>query len=138
LVLFYFIVINFSQQRFCLVFQQAKAHVLSINNVHFFINNDVNAFGKRQKPVVGVVKFGDFAFFIHQKRHFIEFMFGNKIAVRFGGITAQAQNFDIALFVFLDVLLKLNKLFNSEASIIFGIKSEYYSPMLFQNFAKRP
>ena len=88
--------------------------------------------------MISVVELGDFAFFIHQKRHVIEAVLGDKVAVGFGGIAVYAQNFDVTLFVFFDVLLKLNKLFNSEACVVFGIKRQHDAAVICQNFAECP
>lgn len=84
--------VDFFQQCFRLVFQEAKthneAHILAVNYIHVLIDNYINTARKRQQPVIGVVEFGDFSFFVRQKRQVIELVLGDKVAVRFGGITA--------------------------------------------------
>jgi len=63
---------------------------------------------------------------------------GDKLAVRFGRIPRQAEDFDFFGFVFFNVLLKLNKLADSKLCIVFGIESQYHSAMIFDSIAEFP
>jgi hypothetical protein len=63
---------------------------------------------------------------------------GDKLAVRFGGIPRQAEDFDIIGFVFFDVLLKLNKLAYSKLGVVFGIKGEHHGAVIFYGIAELP
>jgi hypothetical protein len=130
--------VYFPHQRLRLIGQQRESHVIPVNDVHFFIDNHIHAFGKGQKPVVGVVELGDFAFFIHQQSHVFQAVLGYKLAVRFGRIPRQAENFDFFGFVFFNILLKLNKLADSKLGVVFGIESQYHGAMIFDSIAEFP
>ncbi len=67
-----------------------------------------------------IIQFGNLAFFVNQERHVAKAMFGDELAVRFGRIARQTEDFDLSCFVFRDVLLKLNKLANSDAVLSLG------------------
>lgn len=121
-----------------LVGQEREAHVFFVNNVHALIDNHINAFGKRKQPVVRIVHFGNPALFIHQQSHIFQAVLGDKLAVRFGGIPRQAEDFDIIGFVFFDVLLKLNKLAYSKLGVVFGIKGEHHGAVIFYGIAELP
>ncbi len=121
-----------------LIRQERKPHIVSVNDIHFFIDDHIDAFGKRQQPVVGFVHFGDSAFFIHQQGHVFQAVLGDKLAVRFGRVSRQAEDFDIFGVVFFDVLLKLNKLAYSKLGVVFGIKGEHDGTILFDGIAEFP
>jgi len=63
---------------------------------------------------------------------------GDKLAVRFGRIPRQAEDFDIFGVVFFNVLLKLNKLAYSKPGVVFGIKSEHHGAVIFRDIAEFP
>ena len=65
-------------------------------------------------------------------------MFGDELAVRFGRIARQAEDFDFSCFVFRDVLLKLNKLANSDAGVVLGVKGEHNGVIIFERIAQFP
>jgi len=130
--------VYFLYQRLCLIGQQRESHVIPVNDVHFFIDNHIHAFGKRQQPVVCAIELGDFAFFIHQQSHVFQAVLGDKPAVRFGRIPRQAEDFDFFGFVFFNILLKLNKLAYSKLCVVFGIESQYHSAMIFDSIAELP
>ncbi len=88
--------------------------------------------------MVGIIEFGDFAFFVDEQRHAFQAVFGDKLAMRFGRISRQAKDLNFSGFVFFDVLLKLNKLANSDAGVIFGIKGENNGLIIFKRIAERP
>ena len=67
----------------------------------------------------------DFASFIDQQRHVIQPVLFDKGPVRLGGIPADTQDFNFAGFIFVNVLLKLNKLRNSLFGVIFGVKVQH-------------
>jgi hypothetical protein len=53
--------VDFSDQRLRLFRKQRKTHVLSVNNIHLLIDDQIDPARKRQKPMVRVVAFGDSA-----------------------------------------------------------------------------
>jgi hypothetical protein len=61
-----------------------------------FINDHVDTPRDRQQPVVCVINFSDFAFFIDQQRHIIQPVLFDKGTVGLGGIPADTQDFDFA------------------------------------------
>lgn len=130
--------VYFPHQRLRLIGQQRESHVIPVNDIHFFIDNHIDAFGKRKQPVVRVIYFGNLAFFIHQQGHVFQVVLGDKLAVRFDRISRQAENFNFFGFVFFNVLLKLNKLADSKLCVVFGIESQYHSAMIFDSIAEFP
>jgi len=131
-------VVDFSDQCFRLIRKQCEAHVLSVYDVHLFVDDQINPPRQGQKPVVCIIHFGNFAFFVNQQRHAGKTVLGDKVAVRLGRIPRQAENFNLTRFVLCNVLLKLNKLANSLLCVVFGVKGKHHGAMILENVAEFP
>jgi hypothetical protein len=88
--------------------------------------------------VVRIIHFGNLTFFIDEQRYVVQAVFGDELAVRFGRVARQTEDFDLSCFVFRDVLLKLNKLANSDAGVVFGVKGEHNGMIIFENITQFP
>lgn len=78
--------IDCPDQRLRLVGQKRKPHILSVNDVPVLIDNQIYPPRYRQKPVIRLVEFGDFALLVHQQRHFVKPVLGDEVSVGFGRI----------------------------------------------------
>jgi len=130
--------VDFAQKRLRLIGKKRKAHIFAVDDIHLLTDDQINALRKRQDPVVRVIAFGDFALFIDEQRHVVQLVLGDELAVRFGRIARESQDFYFSGFVFSDVLLKLNKLANSGAGVVFGIKGQHHGFIVFERFGQRP
>ncbi|MCJ8500298.1 hypothetical protein MRX98_06900 [Desulfatitalea sp. M08but] len=120
-----------------LVVQKPEPGVLSVNDVTFFVHNDINPLRDRQQGMVGPVQRSDGAFFIGKQGNGRQLMLGDKGPVGFGGVATDAENFDFAIFEFRDVSLKLNERGRSVAAVVFRIEGKHCAAMIGEHGAER-